>query len=244
MAELNDLRLFYGSDRRVGSPAVARRLLAFKRVANETSRSALYVTGMTKAAAERLQTFAAQNGVTLWREPRLRRRPKVAVQVNATLITRFVKEFGLREGQVLSARGLTEGGAVLLDEALNEDGSRTMSLAASGASWSVRTRCPVEEASASLALEWHDDDRHDERDEIQSRISQLYTGTVASLSKAWGKPARIDSDGKTQWNFPRTTIHLRLELSDMFAALSVDVRARVKPAAKVRASRVSRRAKP
>lgn len=240
MAELNDLRLFYGSDRRVGSPAVARRLLAFKRVANETSRSALYVTGMTKAAAERLQTFAAQNGVTLWREPRLRRRPKVAAEVNATLITRFVKEFGLREGQVLSARSLTEGGAVLLDEALNEDGSRTMSLAASGASWSVRTKCPVEEASATLALEWHDDDRRDERDEIQSRISQLYTSTVASLSKAWGKPARL-SDGKTQWNFPRTTIHLRLDLSDMFAELSVDARARVKQAAKV--SRISRRAK-
>jgi hypothetical protein len=61
------------------------------------------MTAQPKAAAERLQAFAAKHGVTLLREPRLRRRPEGAAEVNDTLIIGLVKEFGLREGDVLSA---------------------------------------------------------------------------------------------------------------------------------------------
>jgi hypothetical protein len=228
MAELSDLRLFYGTDRRVGSPLVAQRLLAFKRVANEQTRSALYLTGQPKAAAERLQAFAASHGVTLWREPRLRRRPKVSAEVDARLINRFVKAFGLREGEGLSAQSLLERGAVLLAERLDADGGRTMKLAASGASWSVRTRGPVEEATARVALEWHDDGGSDEREETEARLGERSASIVASLTREWGEPDKVDPNGVTRWVFPRTTVDVRLEVSDLFVALRVDVRARVK----------------
>ncbi|MBL8922010.1 MAG: hypothetical protein JNJ54_24385 [Myxococcaceae bacterium] len=226
MAELSDLRLYYGTDKRVGSPVVARRLLAFERVADEQTRSALYLTGQTKAAAERLQTFARKHGVTLWREPRRRRAPKVAATVNHTLIARFVNDCRLREGAALTVRHLTQVGAVLLAERLEERGGRTLRLAASGAVWSLRTKAPGEEASAELALEWHGDDRHDEREELQLAASKLYEDTVASLTRTIGKPARTGSTLMTEWVFPRTMLQLRLDLSDLFARVSVCVKSR------------------
>lgn len=146
--------------------------------------------------------------------------------MNHTLIAQFVNDCRLREGAALTVRRLTEVGAVLLAERLEERGGRTLRLAASGAVWALRTKGPGEEASAELALDWHGDDRHDEREGLQSAARELYADTVASLSTTMGKPARKGSTSMTEWVFPRTTLQLRLELSDLFTALSVCVKSR------------------